>query len=54
MIQSEVAGQVALDPLGRLALGQHAVSVCDAPGQRDLGAVFAVFLGYFHDGGVVD
>ena len=54
LIQSEIAGQIALDPLRRLALRQHAVSVCDAPRQRHLRAVLAVFLADFDDGGVFD
>ena len=54
LLQPEIARQVALDALRRLALGQHAVSVCDAPGQRDLRAVLVVFLADFDDGRVVD
>ena len=54
LIQPEIARQIALDPLRRLALRQHAVSVCDPPGQRHLRAVLAVFLADFHDGGVFD
>ena len=54
LLQSEIAGQVALDPLRRLALRQHAVAVCDAPGQRDLRAVLVIFLADFDNGGVVD
>ena len=52
LIQPEIAGQIALNPLRRLALWQHAVSVCDAPRQRHLCAVLAIFLTDFHDGGV--
>lgn len=54
LLQPEIARQVALDALRRLALGQHAVSVCDAPGQRDLRAVLVVFLADFHNGWFVD
>ena len=54
LVEPEIAGQIAADALGGLALGQHAVSVGDAPRQRDLRAVLAVFLADFDDGRVVD
>ena len=53
-VQLEIAGQIALNPFGRLTLRQHAVSVCDPPRQRDLRAVLAVFLADFRDRRVLD
>lgn len=54
LLQREIPGQVAPDPLGRLALRQHAVSVGDPPRQGDLRAILAVFLADLDDGRVVD
>ena len=54
LFELEVPGQIALDALGRLALGQHAVALGNAPRQRDLRAVLAVFLADLDDGGVLD
>ena len=53
-VEPEIPGQIAPDARGRLALRQHAVALCDAPRQRDLRAVLAVFLGDGGDGGVLD
>ena len=53
-IQLEIPRQITPDALGRLALGQHAVALGDAPRQRDLRAVLAVFLRDSGDGGVLD
>lgn len=53
-LQLEVPSQVAPDPLGRLALRQHAVSLGYPPRQSNLRAVLAVFLGNLDDGRIFD
>ena len=54
LFQREVPGQITPDPLGRLTLRQHAVPLRDAPRQRHLRAILAVFFADVHNRGVVD
>lgn len=54
LFQLEIARQITPYPLGRLALRQHAVSVCDPPRQRHLRAVLAVLLADLNNGRVLD
>lgn len=54
LFQLEIALEVTLYPRRRLRFWQDRMSALDAPGQRDLGAVLAVFLPDFVDDRVVD